>query len=418
MSDDNFDEFEKWSRNKIEKYQIDRVRKLVAEAKKTSRLYKTKFAELDPDDLSSIKELSKQVPLITKKEIISALSSGDLTPSEDHHIFFATRGSTGETLIGPHNDDELDEYTWPAARGLWWSGLRKGMRIVTLSPAWHKLSACEAGAIGLIGADPVIFWGSASEKYVQNFLKAVREAGAQFISTTTPFLLAVFRKGGREALEGVEKCITVGAPLYPLARKRICEETGLGEIFERAGTQEGAAMDECSFHNAHHVHEDVCLLEVVKINEDYPASPGEVGRLVVTAFNPRPMPVIRYLTGDLAVMFDEECGCGRILKRVELLDREDNIIVVEGKRILPNQVKQILDRDEEFCCINFVLVRGRSDKLHVVVEGGVDLNRLRRLLEDELYVKVLVESTGSIPLRFGFRPVIDSDSLEHLQKKP
>jgi len=410
LSDDNFDEFEKWSRKKIEEYQLDRLRRLVAEVKKTNSLYNVKLKELDPDDISSIEALS-EVPPTSKKDLISALSSEDLTSNEDQRIFFTTRGSTGETLVIPQNDEELDEYGWPAARGLWWSGLRRGMKIVTLPPAWHRLAASEAAAVGLIGAEQVIFWGSTSEKYVQNFLKAVRRTRAQFISITTPFLLTIFNRGGKRALEGVEKCITVGAPLSIPARKKICEESGLGEIFERAGTQEGAAMDECRFHDAHHIHEDVCLLEVVKMNDVSHAAAGEVGRLVVTAFVRRSVPTIRYLTGDLAVFFDEECRCGRKLKRVELLDREENIIVVDGKRILPYQVRQIMDRDEEYCARNFVMVRGKPDKLHVIVEGGGDLNRLRRLLKDELYVEVLVESTGSIPLRFGFRPVINFEDL-------
>ena len=413
MSGEHFDEFEIWSRSRIEEYQLKRIRRLIEVAKRTSNFYKTKFKDLNPDEISSLKDFAEAVPLTSKKELISATSIGGDVMSDDARIFFTTRGTTGETLIIPQKDEELEEYVWPAARGFWWAGLRPGMRAVILSPAWHRLAACEAGAVGLIGAEAIYFWGSASEKYVRNFLNTIRESKAQFLSITTPFLLTIFWKGQKRALEGVEKCITVGAPISPMARKRIREELGVGEIYERGGTQEGAAIDECRFHEAHHVHEDVCLLEVIR-DDGYPAQSGEVGRLAVTKLYPGSIPIIRYLSGDLAVMFGETCGCGRELRRIEIIDREDNAVVVGMKRILPYQIRQILDMDEEFCCRNFLLVKGGYDRLHIIVEGSVDTVRLKRLLEEQLDVKVMVESIGSIPIRFGYRPVIDRQLLDNL----
>jgi phenylacetate-CoA ligase len=416
MSGEYFDELEIWSRSRIEEYQLKRIRRLIEVAKRASNFYKTKFRDLNPDEVSSLKDFAEVVPLTSKKELISATSIGGGAVSDDDHIFFTTRGTTGETLIIPQKDEELEEYVWPAARGLWWAGLRPSMRVVMLSPAWHRLAACEAGAVGLIGAEAIYFWGSSSEKYVRNFLNTIRESKAQFLSITTPFLLTIFWKGQKRALEGVEKCITVGAPISPMARKRICEELGVGEIYERGGTQEGAAIDECRFHEAHHVHEDVCLLEVIR-DDGYPAQAGEVGRLAVTGLYPGSIPIIRYLSGDLAVMFGETCGCGRELRRIELIDREDNAVVVGWKRILPYQIRQILDMDEEFCCRNFLLVKGGYGRLHIIVEGSVDTVRLKRLLEDQLDVEVMVESIGSIPIRFGYRPVIDRQLLENLQSR-
>jgi phenylacetate-CoA ligase len=416
MSGEYFDELEIWSRSRIEKYQLKRIRRLIEVAKRASNFYKTKFRDLNPDEVSSLKDFAEVVPLTSKKELISATSIGGDAVSDDDRIFFTTRGTTGETLIIPQKDEELEEYVWPAARGLWWAGLRPSMRVVMLSPAWHRLAACEAGAVGLIGAEAIYFWGSSSEKYVRNFLNTIRESKAQFLSITTPFLLTIFWKGQKRALEGVEKCITVGAPISPMARKRICEELGVGEIYERGGTQEGAAIDECRFHEAHHVHEDVCLLEVIR-DDGYPAQAGEVGRLAVTRLYQGSIPIIRYLSGDLAVMFGETCGCGRELRRIELIDREDNAVVVGWKRILPYQIRQILDMDEEFCCRNFLLVKGGYGRLHIIVEGSVDTVRLKRLLEDQLDVEVMVESIGSIPIRFGYRPVIDRQLLENLQSR-
>ena len=42
-----------------------------------------------------------------------------------------------------------------------------------------------------------------------------------------------------------------------------------------------------------------------------PASPGEVGRIVVTSLVNYAMPLIRYVIGDLGAWAESPCGCGR-----------------------------------------------------------------------------------------------------------
>ncbi|MBT5038934.1 MAG: hypothetical protein HOM52_10520, partial [Rhodospirillaceae bacterium] len=62
----------------------------------------------------------------------------------------------------------------------------------------------------------------------------------------------------------------------------------------------------------YHVHGEHCLVELVG-DDGQPVAPGEIGRIVVTAFRNLAMPLIRYDTDDLAQSVEGPCACGRTM---------------------------------------------------------------------------------------------------------
>jgi phenylacetate-CoA ligase len=59
-----------------------------------------------------------------------------------------------------------------------------------------------------------------------------------------------------------------------------------------------------------HLNDDGFLFEVMSA-DGTPASPGELGELVITSLGLTTMPLIRYQTGDMAARLPGPCGCGR-----------------------------------------------------------------------------------------------------------
>ncbi|MCR5295383.1 MAG: phenylacetate--CoA ligase family protein [Lachnospiraceae bacterium] len=53
-------------------------------------------------------------------------------------------------------------------------------------------------------------------------------------------------------------------------------------------------------------------IEILKLDSDEPAEPGELGRIVVTDYYNRAFPMIRYDTGDTGIMIREEDEAGRL----------------------------------------------------------------------------------------------------------
>ncbi|MBN1838298.1 MAG: phenylacetate--CoA ligase, partial [Spirochaetales bacterium] len=54
-------------------------------------------------------------------------------------------------------------------------------------------------------------------------------------------------------------------------------------------------------------------------------------------------PVIRYRTGDLSRLLEGPCPCGRTFRRMQRVSgRTDDLIFVQGLKILPSQIEEIL----------------------------------------------------------------------------
>src|SRR5690606_162639 len=62
---------------------------------------------------------------------------------------------------------------------------------------------------------------------------------------------------------------------------------------------------------------------------------GESGEIVATGFVNPATPLLRYATGDHAVMSPEPCSCGRAFPVIHALEgRQDDVIITpEGRRI-------------------------------------------------------------------------------------
>ena len=72
--------------------------------------------------------------------------------------------------------------------------------------------------------------------------------------------------------------------------------------------------------------------------------PGKIGEIVATTFN-RVYPLIRFGTGDLSLLTEAPCPCGRTSPRlVKILGRVDQVTKVRGLFIHPRQVDEIASR--------------------------------------------------------------------------
>jgi phenylacetate-CoA ligase len=100
-------------------------------------------------------------------------------------------------------------------------------------------------------------------------------------------------------------------------------------------TEAGYMALQCPAHEHYHVQSEGVLLEVLD-EAGQPCTPGQVGRVVVTALHNFAMPLVRYDIQDYAEA-GEPCACGRglpVLKRI--LGRVRNALVTaDGKKYWP-----------------------------------------------------------------------------------
>lgn len=136
----------------------------------------------------------------------------------------------------------------------------------------------------------------------------------------------------------------------PATKSRVESEWNI-KSFDHAGASEvGAHSFECEIQpNGIHVNESEFIVEVLNPNTLEPVSEGEQGELIITNLGRIGFPVIRYRTGDLVILNNEPCKCGRTFSRFEggVLGRVDDMVVVRGINVFPSAIENLIRRSEE-----------------------------------------------------------------------
>ena len=415
---DTYDQLETWSPAQLAEWQLGQAISVIERAAAENPFYRDLWesAGCEIDGLARWEDFQR-LPIISKSDLVTA---GNAWTPRGGRVAFSTRGTSGEPLVVWLDPTESEAFIVPTMRGYWWAGFRPGDTALMMSPAWHRLAAMEGHAALRLGGQAAYYWGSGGPQYAESFLAALTRVQPEFITTTAPFLISLVRRcedEGEDLSElfaSVRSIIVVGLPLTPQLREYLSTHTG-AEVFERSGTQEGAAADECGHHTAPHVHADVCHLEVLTA-DGAAAPPGTRGRLVVTKLEPVGDPVIRYDTGDVAELFTDPCACGRTLPRLKIYGRPESSVVVAGKSVTAYDVRLCVDADPELVGRLVLLVRdneGPGDTLTVAIEGqshnAADIEqRLNQSLGIE---KVSFEWLGDVRMAWGFRQVINRSEV-------
>lgn len=413
-------ELEAWPEERLAAWQADRLREVLEYASRRSSFYRRRWAEsgAGPEDVASLADLER-LPIVSKRDLLAA--GEDWLESGEGPVGFSTRGTSGEPLVLWLSPGESEAFVVPTIRGFRWAGLGAGMTALLLSPAWHRLAAMEGHAVLRLGGRAAYFWGSlGGSEHVDSFLEAMEEVRPHFVTSTPPFLLGALRRldetgrDPRALFEGVAAVVLVGLPLTPQLQELLRRRLGVPHVFERGGTQEGAALDECERHTAPHVHADVCHLEVVD-GDGRPVPAGSRGRLVVTKLVAGGSPFVRYDTEDIAAFAPGPCPCGRTLPRLRIFGRPESSVAAGGRTVTAWDVRSCVDEDPDLVGRVVLLVRGpdRSEVLRVALEGRPgDEAGLRERLCERLGVEgAEVIWLGDARVQWGFRQVVDEAEL-------
>ncbi len=205
--------------------------------------------------------------------------------------------------------------------------------------------------------------------------------------------------------------ITVGETLSAPLRQRVSEVFGCPALSRYTTMEFGVLAQECLQPCAHHTNISSYIIEVVAREEDRPAHPGEIGRVVVTDVFSHAMPLIRYDTGDLAVMGDS-CSCGLQGPIFSTLTGRaaQMITAVDGSLVSPLAISASLRQVDGIRQYQFAQQSADSYEIRVVAMDSFDgEHALRKRVRDLLGAKaqVIIRQVPDIPpLSSGKRPYI------------
>jgi phenylacetate-CoA ligase len=136
-----------------------------------------------------------------------------------------------------------------------------------------------------------------------------------------------------------------------------------------------------------HVAEDRIHVEVVDDAGD-PVPVGGEGRLIITPYMERAMPLIRYALGDIGRLDPRPCPCGRTFRTMRLTKGRANDFVVlpEGRRLYPDTFVWFAATNADIAeCFVEQDVRGRV-RINIVPAAGVgDLEPVFAGVRREMY---------------------------------
>ncbi len=422
--------FEYWN-PRIERMPVDdlhelqgkRLRSLVRYVHNHSSFYRQRFREagVEPDDIKKLSDVTK-LPFTLKIDLRNTYPTGMFCLPENWVVrYHVSSGTTGKPTIVGYTQGDIDMWTESLARALTSVGLGRE-DVIQVSYGYGLFT----GGLGLhygaerIGATVLPTGAGNTERQIE----LMQDLGSTAIACTPSYFLhmsEVAQKMGVSIRDDTKlKAGIFGAePWSDETRKRIEESTGI-KAYDIYGTSEmsGPLFTECHLQNGIHIWADLFLLEVIDPKTGEQVEDGERGELVVTTLDKWAFPLIRYRIGDITLLNNELCECGRTHPRImRILGRTDDMIVVRGINVFPSQVESVLMRIPEIGEHYQIIVdrKGPLDVMTVKVEMTestfsdkiADLMSLSktvtRLLKGVLNITAEVElvEPGTIPRSMG-----------------
>jgi phenylacetate-CoA ligase len=328
-----------WPPAQLEALRLARLKTLLTAASEHVAYYRDLFIRLgfDPQAVTSTADLQR-LPFLDKATIRAHTESLKSDQAQDL-ARFNTGGSSGEPLIFFIGNERVSHDVaakWRATR--WW-----GVNI---------------------GDPEIVLWGSPIELTSQDRVRQFRDAlmrtkllpafemspekVAGFITeirAMRPKMLfgypSAFAHIARHAQDhgirlddiGIKVAFVTSERLYDHQRELIQKVFGCPVANGYGGRDAGFIAHQCPAGGMHLTHEDIIVEIIDAEGRVLPA--GESGEIVVTHLATKDFPFIRYRTGDIGVLDDKLCACGRTLPLMkEVQGRSTDFLVAQNGTVM------------------------------------------------------------------------------------
>ena len=359
-------------------------------------------ARIHPAAIRSVDDLVR-LPVISKAEMPD-LQKADppfggfcTVPTAKIRRIFISPGPILEPM-GP----ELS--AWHAETGLYAGGFRPGDVVVDtflyhLVPAAHEIDE----ALALIGCTVVPTGVGNTDTQVT----VAKTVGATGYVGTPSFLMTILKRADEMGVGSLPfQVAQVGAEALPESLRRQFEEQYGILTRQGFGTADiGMIAYECAEKSGMHLVDDA-IVQVCDPQSGEPLPSGAIGEIVVTVNNTT-YPMLRFGTGDLTILDDGPCACGRTSARMlGWRGRADEVTKVRGMFIHPRQADEVAARTPGVQRYQVVVGRqGHEDTLTIRVElaPGTDATFASKTLEAairdvmKLRGSVDVVASGTLP---------------------
>jgi phenylacetate-CoA ligase len=397
-----------WSAERLHDYQLTKFGKLLRHAQSRVPYYRRLFEEIGfaAVDIESLAQLDR-LPFLSKeciRENIDALKAEHARGLAK----FSTGGSSGEPLtffIGSERVSHDVAAKWRATR--WW-GVDIGHPEIVVwgSPIERDSQDRVRRFRDKLLRTKLLPAFDLSHSNLDHFIDEIRRVRPRMLFGYPSALaeIARYAQANRRRMDDleIEVAFVTAERLYEDQRETIARVFGCAVANGYGGRDAGFIAHECPHGGMHITAEDI-IVEIVGA-KGMPLPSGEPGEIVVTHLATRDFPFIRYRTGDVGVLDDRVCSCGRGLPLLREVQGRTTDFVVAADGTLMHGLALIYAVRELPGIRAFKIVQ--EDKLRtrvlVIRAPGFD-ERVRQKIAQGLHarlgteVEIAIEEVAELP---------------------
>jgi phenylacetate-CoA ligase len=387
------------SKKRIE-YLNRRLRGIIQYAYKNSTAVRNKLDSvgLKPKDIQTTKDLEK-IPITKKAELVELQKKNppfggfEGVPISEMRRIYVSPGPINEP-----GEMEYDEVGW--AQALYAGGFRpEDIAINTFSYhmvpfAMHMVD----NSLHMVGCVTIPTGVGNTDQQV-NILRNLK---ANAFCGTPSFLLNIAEKAEEMGLD-LKKDLNlrvgfVAAEMLPESLRSKLEGKFGMIIRQSYGTADiGCLSYECMLKNGMHIPDDK-IVEIVDPETGKQLPPGKTGEIVATTFN-KAYPLIRFGTGDLSILTETPCPCGRTSPRLlKILGRVDQVTKVRGLFVHPGQADEVVSKHPQIGKYQVIVTRKEhKDEMTFRIELKEEIPQPQKLKEEiEKSIRDVMKVRGDV----------------------
>lgn len=354
FSNEIWDEVETWSRDRIESFQLEALRRQMAYVGENSAHYRRIFAEagFDPRDLRGFEDL-RALPLTRKTDYVEGLAEDPpfgsfraVSVADAVRVHYSS-GTTAKPAPVLWSGRDVERWSDLYARYLYAQGVRREDVFHCLfGYSWFVGGLGATLAAQHIGA-LVIPGGSVD---TQRQIDTILEYRPRVVIGTPSFMAHIAEAAANRGVDLADSSVEIvcvgGEPgaSIPGTRERIQRQWG-AKMFDCYGALECQPIGwDTALQLGPQLAEDFIYVEVLDPVTDEPVADGERGVLVLTHLDKQACPLVRWWTGDIVVRDSRPTPDGRTHARLAggVLGRGDDMLIVRGVNLFPTAVEDVV----------------------------------------------------------------------------
>jgi phenylacetate-CoA ligase len=408
----------------LEALQLRRLNELLAHVGRDVPFYRELFARegIPAGQFKSLAEL-KRLPFLTKA-VIRAHSDAMKSTQARGLARFNTGGSSGEPLIffiGKERVSHDVAAKWRATR--WWDvDIGDPEMVVWGSPIeLGKQDRIKAVRDTLLRTELLPAF-EMSEAKLDGFIAAIRRKRPRMLFGYPSALSHIAKhakaRGQRMDDLGIKVAFVTSERLYDEQRELISQVFACPVANGYGGRDAGFIAHQCPSGGMHITAEDI-IVELVDAH-GVPVPPGQAGEIVVTHLATRDFPFIRYRTGDVAMLDEGRCACGRGLPMLkEIQGRTTDFVIAADGTVMHGLALIYILRDLPHLASFKVVQHSRQlTEVQLVPEQGLDaaiatskiVEGFKKRLGESVEVQVKVVATIPAEKSGKFRYIVSHAS--------